>query len=370
MIRFGEELCTNLDEGLRREWLETKGFGGFASSTRNGCNTRRYHGLLVAATKPPVGRLVLLSKLEETLVIHGQTFELGTNNYPGLVHPHGFQYLKEFRMDPFPVFTFEVEGVRIEKTVFMANGENTIVVEYRILNDQPAGLIQMQLRPLIAFRDYHSLTHENGAINGALDERPGVVSISPYTGLPALHLAHNAKYIERAGDWYRNSQYAVERERGLDFTEDLFNPGALFFNLDSESNATIIASTETREASAAPQYRRAEISRRQANALQSPAEDEFVKMLILAADQYIVSRGDHKSVIAGYHWFSDWGRDTMIALPGLTLPTNRYDVARSILRTFAQHVDRGMLPNRFPDAGETPEYNTVDAALWFFEAAS
>jgi predicted glycogen debranching enzyme len=129
MIRFGEELCTNLDEGLRREWLETNGIGGFASSTLNGCNTRRYHGLLVAATKPPVGRLVLLSKLEETLFIDGQTFELGTNNYPGVVHPQGFQYLKEFRMDPFPVFTFEVEGVLIEKTVFMVHGENTIVVE-------------------------------------------------------------------------------------------------------------------------------------------------------------------------------------------------------------------------------------------------
>jgi predicted glycogen debranching enzyme len=358
----------DLDEGLRREWLETNGIGGFASSTLNGCNTRRYHGLLVAATKPPVGRLVLLSKLEETLFIDGQTFELGTNNYPGVVHPQGFQYLKEFRMDPFPVITFEVEGVLIEKTVFMVHWENTIVVEYRILNDQPAGLIQMQLRPLIAFRDYHSLTHENGAINGAWDERPGIVSISPYTGLPALHLAHNAKSIEHAGDWYRNFQYAVERERGLDFTEDLFNPGALFFNLDSESKATIIASTETRQASAAPQYRRAEISRRQAIALQSPAEDEFVKMLTLAADQYIVSRGDHKSVIAGYHWFSDWGRDTMIALPGLTLATQRYDVARSILRTFAQYVDSGMVPNRFPDAGETPEYNTVDATLWFVEA--
>jgi predicted glycogen debranching enzyme len=138
MIRFGEELCTNLDAGLSREWLETNGVGGFASATVTGCNTRRYHGLLVAATKPPVGRLVLLSKLEETFVINGRPFELGTNNYPGVVHPQGFQYLKEFRLDPFPVFTFEIEGVHIERTVFMAQGENTTVVEYRILNNQPA----------------------------------------------------------------------------------------------------------------------------------------------------------------------------------------------------------------------------------------
>jgi predicted glycogen debranching enzyme len=368
MIHFGEELCNNLDAGLRREWLETNAIGGFASATINGCNTRRYHGLLVAATKPPVGRLVLLSKLEETLAMNGRPFELGTNNYPGVVHPQGFHYLKQFRLDPFPVFTFELDGVHIEKTVFMVEGENTTVVEYRISKNEPAAEIQLQLRPLIAFRDYHSLTHENGAINGSIDEQPGIISISPYKGLPALYLAHNAMHVERTGYWYHNFEYGAERERGLDFAEDLFNPCVLYFDLDSQSKATTIASTELRNTSAAQEYRRAEISRRQANALRSPVEDDFVKMLALAADQYIVSRGDEKSVIAGYHWFSDWGRDTMIALPGLTLPTRRFDVARSILRTFAQHVDFGMLPNRFPDAGEMPEYNSVDGTLWFFEA--
>ncbi|HST09405.1 MAG TPA: amylo-alpha-1,6-glucosidase [Terriglobales bacterium] len=368
MIRFGEEICTKLEAALQREWLETNGIGGFASATVNGCNTRRYHGLLVAATKPPVGRLVLLSKLEETLVVNGKPFELSTNNYPGAVHPQGFQYLKEFHLDPFPVFTFDVEGVQIEKTIFMVQGENTTVIEYRIEKDLPAAEVKLQIRPLVAFRDYHSLTHENGAINGSVDDQPGITSIAPYAGLPTLHLAHNAKQIERTGDWYRNFEYEAERERGLDFSEDLFNPCVFDFDLNSQSQATIIASTEPRNANAAQEYRRAEITRRRANTLRAPVEDEFVRMLTLAADQYIVSRGDQKSVIAGYHWFSDWGRDTMIALPGLTLPTRKFDVARSILRTFAQYVDRGMLPNRFPDAGETPEYNTVDATLWFFEA--
>ena len=368
MIRFGQDLCSNFDAALSHEWLETNGIGGFASSTLNGANTRRYHGLLVAATKPPVGRFVLLSKLEETIVLDGRAFDLCTNRYPGVVHPQGFHYLKEFRLDPFPVFTFDIQGVRIEKTVFMVQGENTTVIQYEIENARKPNTVQLEVRPLIAFRDYHSLTHENGAIDGRLSVRPGLAGVSPYTGLPGLFLGHDARELESTGHWYLNFEYDAERERGLDFTEDLFNPCVLRFDLNSRSQAAIIASTEPRNAAAAAEYRKAEVSRRRTVALRSPMEDSFVKSLTVAADQFIVSRGNEKTVIAGYHWFSDWGRDTMIALPGLTLPTRRYDVARSILRTFAQNVDRGMLPNRFPDAGETPEYNTVDATLWFFEA--
>jgi predicted glycogen debranching enzyme len=366
MIRFGEKICTNLDAALGREWLETNGLGGFASGTVNGCNTRRYHGFLVAATKPPVGRFVLLSKLEETLIIDGRRYELGTNRYPGVIHPQGFQYLKQFRLDPFPTFTSIMETIEIEKTVFMVQGENTTVIQYRVKGT--AARVQLEIRPLIAFRDYHSLTHENGALNARIEQHPGQISVSPYSGLPALYFANNADHIESTGHWYRNFEYEAERERGLDFTEDLFNPCVLRFDLNSKPKATIVASTESHDVDAAEEYRKREISRRKDNAQRSPVDDNFVISLAAAADQYIVSRGEQNSVIAGYHWFSDWGRDTMIALPGLTLPTRRYDVARSILRTFAQHVDRGMLPNRFPDASETPEYNTVDATLWFFEA--
>ena len=184
-----------------------------------------------------------------------------------------------------------------------------------------------------------------------------------------MHLAHNAVELRKTGDWYRNFEYDVERERGLDFTEDLFNPFVLRFDLPLEGAASVIASTDQRDISRVPQYRQAETTRRRDIEMASPVEDSFVRSLFAAADQFIVSRGDQKTIIAGYHWFSDWGRDTMIALPGLTLTTGKHEIARSILRTFARHVDRGMLPNRFPDAGETPEYNTVDATLWFFEAA-
>jgi predicted glycogen debranching enzyme len=366
MIRFGEEICTNLDAALRREWLETNGLGGYASGTVNGCNTRRYHGLLVAATKPPVGRFVLLSKLEETLVIDGRRYELGTNRYPGVIHPHGFQYLKQFRLDPFPTFTFSLDGIEIEKTVFMVQGENTTVIQYRVKGE--AARMQFEIRPLIAFRDYHSLTHENAVLNGRIEQEPEQMSVSPYPGVPTLYFANNAAQIESTRHWYREFDYEVDLERGLDSREDLFNPCVLRFDLNSEATATLIASTDPHKVNAADDYRQREITRRHEISQRSPVGHEFAKSLTAAADQYIVPRGQQKSVIAGYHWFSDWGRDTMIALPGLTLPTRRYDVARSILRTFAQHVDRGMLPNRFPDAGETPEYNTVDATLWFFEA--
>jgi predicted glycogen debranching enzyme len=372
LIQFERETCGNLGAALRREWLETNGLGGFASSTIIGLNTRRYHGLLVAATKPPLGRVVLLSKLEEILFIDGQPFELSANRYPGVVHPQGFRYLRQFSLDPFPVFTYEVEGIEIEKSVFMIHGENSTVVHYELRNTDHSGSptnLRLDIRPLIAFRDYHSITHENRAINSAAEERPGLATTTPYQGLPSLHTAHNAAELLRTGVWYRNFEYEEERERGLDFVEDLFNPFALRFDLRGGRPATIIASTEQRDVTQVADYRQARVTRYQRTVLSSLVRDWFGESLAVASEDYLVSRGDQKTVIAGYHWFGDWGRDTMIALPGLTLAAGNYELARSILQTFVKHVDQGMLPNRFPDSGEPAEYNTVDATLWFFEAA-
>src|SRR5262249_19972139 len=164
MIQFDKSVCRNLDVACRREWLETNGIGGFASSTIVGLNTRRYHGLLVAATKPPVGRMGFLSKIEETLLIDGGPFYLARNQKPGVVHPQGYMLLREFRQDPFPVFVYEVDGFELEKSVFMVHGENTTVIQYE-LRGLVEGKCTLELRPLIAFRDYHSTTHENGALN-------------------------------------------------------------------------------------------------------------------------------------------------------------------------------------------------------------
>src|SRR5579863_3196688 len=219
MIRFRRDVCDNLNESSRREWLETNGLGGFASSTITGLNTRRYHGLLVAAAKPPAGRMVLLSKMEETLVIGGRRVELSVNRYPGVMHPRGDLYLKQFRKDPFPVFVYEVEGVTLEKSLFMVQGEDATVIQYELHGAD----CTLELRPLIAFRDFHSMTHENGALDPSLEMQRGWVRVAPYAGLPPLYLAHTSGEVQPAGIWYRNFEYSAEQERGLDYQEDLFN---------------------------------------------------------------------------------------------------------------------------------------------------
>jgi predicted glycogen debranching enzyme len=367
MIKFARESLQDLDKSLSREWLETNGIGGFASSTVAGLNTRRYHALLVAATRPPVGRLVLLAKLEETILIDGRAYELSCNQYPEAIHPKGHLFLKEFRLDPFPTFVYEVEGIEFEKTVFMIHGQNSTVVRYRARGLSQHARCALVVRPLIAFRDYHATTRENGALNRRLLSSQGLVTVAPYEGMPALYISHDGREADESPYWYKNFEYREERERGLDFVEDLYSPFALKFDLDNRSQAAIIASTEPKDAFLASRYELAELERRLSVMHAGPGEG-LVHQLMAAADQYIAARGNQKTVIAGYHWFSDWGRDTMIALPGLTLVTGRAEVAKSILLEFSRYIDRGMLPNRFPDAGEEPEYNTVDATLWFIEA--
>jgi predicted glycogen debranching enzyme len=286
-----------------------------------------------------------------------------------VTHPQGFKYQTGFCLDPFPRFTYEIEGVRLEKCVFMVQGENTTVVQYE-LEQSFAGNrdIKLEVRPLIAFRDYHGTTHENSALDPHVETDSLQTSLKPYWDLPALHLAHNLADVDPNGFWYRNFQYAVEQERGLDFAEDLFSPCALTFDLNATKKISIIASTERHQAINADSYRQAEIERRSIITKDVDATNWLVSLLRTAADQFIVAREQGETIIAGYHWFADWGRDTMIALPGLTLVSGRWDIAKDILAEFATHVDQGMLPNRFPDAGEAPEYNTVDATLWLFEA--
>jgi predicted glycogen debranching enzyme len=365
-IEYGEAICRDLEAASQREWLETNGLGGYASSTVCGMNTRRYHGLLVAATKPPVGRMVLLSKLEETLTVNGKSYELSVNQYPGTVHPHGYLLLKQFRLDPFPVFRYEMDGVLLEKSIFMPHGENTVVIRYELLGADrqttPEDTCTLELRPLVAFRDYHATTHQNGALDATLHVEGGNIRMMPYRGLPSLYAAHDADEVRESAEWYRNFEFERERDRGLDFREDLFHPFTLTGNLRARNSLTVIASTEPHDIRSAGRLREA----RQASA--ASGDRTFVSLLTRAAGQFLVRRGEWNTVIAGYHWFSDWGRDTMIALPGLTLTTGRTEVARGILSAFAGSVDRGMLPNRFPDSGEAPEYNNVDGTLWFFEA--
>jgi predicted glycogen debranching enzyme len=381
MISFDKTICGNLEAALSREWLETNGLGGFACGTVAGANTRRYHGLLTAALNPPGGRMLLLSKMEETLVLGERRIDFSTNEYDAAsanestsankstIHPEGYLYLSSFRLDPFPIFTYDVAGVKLEKSLFLLNGSNTVQIEYRLLESPAGSKPQLELRPLIAFRDYHSTTHENQALNLQIQNETNLVSVQPYASLPRLYFAHNAQAVAPEGYWYRNFLYRLERERGLDPIEDLFNPLVLRWNLNKDQAAVVIASTEPQDIGSAAKFRSQELKRREALKASAPNQDPFVQALTVAANQFLVRRGDGWTVIAGYPWFTDWGRDTMISLPGLTLFTGNAEIAKGILRNFARHADQGMLPNRFVDSGETAEFNTVDATLWFFEAA-
>lgn len=377
MVRSYFKSHDNFESASSREWLETNGIGGFACSTVSGANTRRYHALLTPATEPPLGRITMLSKFEETLVIDGESYELSANRYSGKVYPEGFKYLKSFRLEPFPVWLFEVDGVEIEKTVFMIYGENTTVCQWSVVggrwsdksdaqNAKSESRISLELKPLLSFSDYHHLQHEDANFDFNYTDEKNLLTIQPYRAMPPLFLSHNAVNVEKSGYWYHDFEYAIEKERGFDYTEDLFQPFVL--NFDLAEAASVIASTGGRDFFDVSEAKQKEIKRREKIVETADVRNDFERQLVLAADQFIVKRGSGQTIIAGYPWFSDWGRDTMIALSGLTLSTNRPEIAKSIILEFSRHISEGMIPNRFPDTDDKPEYNNVDGTLWYFEA--
>lgn len=360
---YDQKECQNLKNALGKEWLETNGLGGFASSSIIGANVRKHSGWLVASLRPPVERVVLLSKIEDRVVVNGHDVHLSANIYPGTVFPHGFNIQTEFRLRPWPAFRYVSHEFAVERSVCLIHGENTVVISYT--NTGSPAPIEVKARPLLAFRVCHELAKRNDAVNLAVDQGSGGVSVQPYAKLPRLYFSGSPFSVEVKPDWYKRFQYPVEQERGLDFEEDLFTAFELTFKLRPGETAHLIVSTENR--TAAGKLLDAERKRRKAY---DKEPDETRRALLIAADSFIVRRGkEATTVLAGYPWFTDWGRDTMIALPGLTLTTGKFDVAKKILLSFARYIDRGMIPNVFPDAGETPAYNTVDASLWFIVAA-
>ena len=368
MISFDSQICANFAEATSREWLETNGIGGYASGTISGASTRRYHAILTAATKPPLGRITTVAKIEETLIIDGERYDLSSNQYPGKVSPEGYKFITSFCLDPLPIWTYNINGVELEKRIFMVQGENTTVCRWTLLDNGGNAIDKfvLEVRPLLSFVDYHHLQHEDAAYSTDFDSHLNVVSVQPYADLPELFFIHNGASVVKTGYWYKNFEYAIEKERGFDYTEDLFQPFSISFNLTAPAN--VVVSTERSAIVDDMVLEKDEIARRAKLVAQASAKDDFTKQLVLAADQFIAKRGDGETVIAGYPWFSDWGRDTMIALNGLTLATNRPEIAKNILLEFSRHLSQGMLPNRFPDVGEEAEYNTVDATLWYFEA--
>ncbi|KXJ98735.1 MAG: glycogen debranching protein [Acidobacteria bacterium OLB17] len=364
MLSVPRSSCTDLPQAERLEWLEANGIGGYASGTVAGMRSRRYHGLLVAATKPPLGRAVLLSGFEEKLVIGGRIYPLSAARYENAVAPEGWKYLKEFRLDPYPIWTFSFDGIEAERRLFMPHGENTTVMSWAL--SEANAEARLELTPLLAFRDHHHLRHEDARFPHEYTADIGRVEFASFDGFPPLHIACNAVELEKLGVWYRDLAYTIERERGFDFTEDVFAPCVFRFGL--EKPAVVIASTEEHRFEDAAMLEAAEVERRRKVVAAAKPIDETDAIIAAAADQMIVARGTGKTVIAGYHWFDDWGRDTMIALPGLAIANGRPEIAKEILLEYFNYISQGMLPNRFTSGSETPDYNTVDGTLWFFEA--
>jgi predicted glycogen debranching enzyme len=378
-VTFGREVCGNLDAAEAREWIVTNGIGGFASGTIAGCMTRRYHGVLIAALQPPVGRMQLVAQVDEIVRYADSEYALATHQWvSGIVDPKGFLNIQSFRLEGMtPVWTYALADALLEKRIFMRQGENTTYIEFTLLRAN--GPIEMELKALVNYRDFHGTT-QAGDWHMNIEAVQNGVKVVAFNGATPFYLKVAGATCEPRHEWYRGCFLPVEKERGLDDHEDHLFAAAFRTKLAVGNSVSFAATTEAQDAldSAGARTNRSEQEAtvletwRVANAKAADCAN-WLPQLVLAADQFIVKRSlpefpDGRSIIAGYHWFGDWGRDAMIALPGLTLATGRAEVARQILLAFAGFVDGGMLPNNFPDAGGKPQYNTVDAALWYFEA--
>jgi predicted glycogen debranching enzyme len=360
----------------RDEWLEPDGLGGFASGTAGLVRTRRYHALLLAATTPPTGRVVLVNGFDAWVETPAGTVALTSQRYePGVIHPDGARRLVSFTIDPWPRWTFTLEdGTTIEHSIVVERGSPVVALTWRVCARR--GSIRLSVRPFLSGRDYHSLHHENGAFRFEPERRGDRLVWHPYDGIPAIHAKSDGEYVHQP-EWYRRFRYDQEIARGLDATEDLASPGVFHWNLVEHDSAALVLGAAPAAATAIP----ADIPAREfvtaLHAREEARRKRFSSPLHRATDAYLVARGSGRTIVAGYPWFTDWGRDTFIALRGICLAAGRLDDARRILLDWSGAISEGMLPNRFPDHGETPEFNSVDASLWFviavydlFDAAS
>ena len=369
-MRYGKSEWSSWERCTEREWLLTNGIGGFAASTVTGGNARRYHGLLIAALKPPVQRHLVLSQLHETITAGGRTYPFHAFSTGDFVM-RGYNHLLSFEIDPLPVFTYRMGDVAVEKTVTMVYGKNTVAVTYHVLGG--ADDLTLRITPLVNFRDYHG-NSERRYMRFAQEAGSDRTKVRPFDmDLDITLYCSGSKYIPAEDCWFENMHYAIEQERGLHDREDHYIPGSFDVSVraHSERYVTFIGTVEKEwEETNGRLLIEAEKARLEALVEKAGCSDPFVCTLVKAADHFIAYRQstDSKTILAGYPWFTDWGRDAMISLCGLTLSTRRYEDAARILSTFSEYIRYGLVPNMFPDEGGEPGYNTVDAALWYFEA--
>jgi len=366
---FGKNDWRTFEQGAQKEWLVTNGIGGYASGTIINANTRKYHALLTAALNPPGWRMVLLSKLDERFTAGDCTYNLAANEHKSGFSELGFVHLQQVAINPIPTFTYSFGDIFLEKTVFMVHGQNTSVVLYRVLNGAEPGLLT--LTPMVNCRGHHFMTSA-GEINFTQSKVKGGVMLASREDMPSLLLTCDAGEYIADGKWFNGMFYAAERERGENPYEDLYLPGVfkIPFAAGESKTITVVASTAETGGLDGEELLRAEKNRLKELVTKAGYRDHLARGLVRAADAFIVQRRStgKKTVIAGYPWFADWGRDAMIALPGLTLVTGRFQEAREILDTFAGHCQKGLLPNAFFDGLADPVFNTVDASLWFVNA--
>jgi len=383
---LGREACGSWDSASRHEWLVTNGLGGFACGTVAGANTRRYHGFLVASLNPPVERTLLVAKVELSVQYLGVQTDLSANEFAGgAISGQGFIHLESFTVeDGIPIFRYALADALLETRIFMAPGQNTSYLQVELL--RATGPLRATFKPLVTYRDYHS--QNRGPKDFQLEADAAQVKVLAFTGARPYRLIISQGRYTAAPEWYWNFWHRTEAERGLDALEDLLTPGS--FAADLTPGQPVYLSATAEAATPAPGAdvlaALAAASRRLIAPLPKRTP-EWIRTLAQASDQFIVRRGraavsaaagvaQHAatpgaaafSIIAGYPWFTDWGRDTMISLPGLATSLGRYELSASILRTYARFVDRGMLPNCFPDGGAAPQFNTADATLWMFQA--
>jgi predicted glycogen debranching enzyme len=368
-IYFGRGVCGELSTAESMEWLVTNGIGGYASGTVANLLTRRYHGLLVAALQPPLGRTLLMSKLDDTVEYDGRVYPIFTNRWADiLVEPHGYRHIESFRLDgTTPVWTFSFGGARLEKSIWMQPGANTTYVFYHLRRaTSPLTLIT---RAMVNYRDFRSETHA-GDWQMQIKRVPQGLRVGAFEDAVPFSVLSDQAVINQEHHWYRNFSLNMEPYHGSAVMEDHLNIGEFRVTLTPGATVTFVISTEESpnlDGASALAERRAYEEKVIALAPELPVQ------LVLAADQFIVKRGtpgtiDWYSIIAGYHWLRDWGRDTLISLPGLLLATGRHNEARSILKSFSGYLSEGMLPSQFPEGDGLPEYKAADVTLWYFEA--
>lgn len=371
-MTLGRQICGSWDGAASYEWLVTNGLGGYACGTVALANTRRYHGFLMASLTPPVQRTLLVAKFDLSVDYLGLTTDLTANEFEGgTVSPQGFVHLESFAvLDGIPTWRYAVADALLELQIFMAQGANTSYLRLELLRSSAP--LRVALKPYVAYRDYHQQSHGEQAFE--LQPAADHCRIQAPQGARPYRLLVTQGQFSPAPTWYWKFWHREEARRGLDASEDLFFPGTFSAELEPRVPIFFIATAEAAAPAAGADVLKSILNDAKILAARLPKNAPgWIRTLARASDQFIVRRGEAgaapaASIIAGYPWFADWGRDTMISLPGLATALGRYDIAANILKTYAAYVDRGMLPNRFPDGGEAPEYNTADATLWLFHA--